>query len=81
MIEQDLKEALLSLQTAIGSGDGLGIRDCLAKVENLAEENRRTLDPQLKHFLRNRSYVKALSFLEGESDIPKGRCGGRQDFS
>ncbi len=81
MTEMELKEALRALQAAIGAGDGAGIRNGLETVENLTEANRRTLDPQLKHFLGNRSYVKALAFLEGESEIPKGRCAGRQDFS
>ena len=81
MIEQQLTEALEGLQAAIASSDGAGIKDGLAKVEALTERNRSALDAQLKHYLRNRSYLKALAFLKGESDIPKGRCGGRNDFS
>lgn len=81
MIEQQLKEALLGLQSAIASGDAAGISGGLERVETLTDASRRELDPQLKHYLRNRSYLKAIAFLDGESDIPKGRCSGRTDFS
>lgn len=81
MIEVELKSALLGLQTAISNGDAAGIKSNLAAIEEATVAGRKELDPQLKHYLKNRSYMKALAYLSGESDIPKGRCGGRTDFS
>ena len=77
MIEQELKETLISMQTAIGSADGPAITECLRKLDDTLRTHRRELDPQLKHYLKRRSYEKALMFLNGEGEIPKGLCGGK----
>lgn len=81
MAEEELKTVLESLQRAIAAGDGAGVSSSLASLDLALETRRRELDPQLKHYLRNRSYEKALMFLNQQPDIPKGRCGGRTDFS
>jgi len=36
-------------------------------------EHGNTLDPQLKHFMQNRSYPKALAYLGGETPV-RGTC-------
>lgn len=81
MIETQIKDSLLKLQAAIADGDAGRIKDNMALIDGALTEHRKEIDPQLKHYLKNRSYMKALSFLTGEADIPKGRCGGRTDFS
>jgi len=81
MIESQLKEALISMQEAISKSDSEQILKRLSEIDALRLEGRKTLDPQLKHYLKNRSYEKAILFLEGACEIPKGRCGGRKDFS
>ena len=80
MTESKLKEALISIQEAISESDSGRIMRCLSDIDEISVAERKTLDPQLKHYLKNRSYLKALMFLEGEEEIPKGRCGGRTEF-
>lgn len=81
MIEAQIKESLVMLKDAIASSDAEKIKTSMAFIDGALGEHRRDINPQLKHFLKNRSYMKALAFLDGEQDIPKGRCGGRTDFS
>jgi hypothetical protein len=81
MIETQIKESLVKLKDAIADADAEQIKQSMLFVDTALAENRRDLDPQLKHYLKNRSYIKALAFLGGEEDIAKGRCGGRTDFS
>lgn len=81
MIETQIKESLVRLQGAIAESDAVGIRESMSFIDEALNTHRKELDAQLRHFLKNRSYVKALAYLGGESDIPKGRCAGRKDFS
>ena len=78
MVEQELKETLISMQSAISAADAPTITNCLKTLDNIVQEHRRELHPQLKHYLKRRSYEKALMFLNGEGGIPKGLCGGGQ---
>ena len=39
-------------------------------------DKRPILNPRLKHFLQNRSYQKALLWIEGNEATEKGVCGG-----
>ena len=81
MIEQKLTDALIDLKGGIEAADAETIRDRMAFLDEALHTHRKELDSQLKHYLKNRSYMKALAFLQGKSAIPKGRCGGRNDFS
>jgi len=38
------------------------------RLDALLAEHRRDLHPQLVHFLANRSYAKALAFLDGATE-------------
>jgi hypothetical protein len=76
MIESNIKENLIALQSAIRSADGATIGRALSELDRLAGEGAKAIDPQLLHFLRNRSYEKALAFLGGDQNIPAGICGG-----
>ncbi len=78
MIEDELKDALISMQDAISSSDGPTVSKCLIRLDNLVSENKRELDSQLKHYLTRRSYGKALMFLNEEGNIPKGLCSKKK---
>jgi len=77
MIEANIKEHLIKLQSAIRQADGAGISGALKELDAVVAEKGGELHPQLLHFLRNRSYEKALAFLGGDQNIPVGVCGGR----
>ncbi len=81
MIEEQIKDSLEKLQDAIERADAAQIKESMTFVDTALVTHRKDLDARLKHFLKNRSYLKALAHLRGETDIPKGRCGGRTDFS
>jgi len=76
-METQIKVSLVSLLSGIKAADGQIIADEMAKLDDYLERARAGLHPQLVHFLENRSYVKALMFLGGETNIPVGACGGR----
>lgn len=76
-METQIKATLIALLDAIKRSDGQTIADAMARLDEFLEQGRRTLHPQLIHFMENRSYAKALMFLGGETDIPVGVCGGR----
>ena len=76
-MEDRIKASLISLLDGIKRADGACIASGMAQLDDLLEEGRPGLHPQLVHFLERRSYPKALQFLGGESAIPAGSCGGR----
>lgn len=80
MIESQIKESLVKLQSAIEGADGAGIRTSMGEIDTALSEHRREIDPKLRHYLKNRSYVKALMYIEGKPDIPKGHCEGRKNY-
>lgn len=76
-METQIKASLQSLLSAIKQSDGSTIAAEMARLDDLLEQGRAGLHPQLVHFLQNRSYAKAAMFLGGDTDIPVGVCGGR----
>lgn len=77
MTEIEIKSSLIALLEGIKQSDGGVIATEMARLDNLLEQGRAALHPQLVHFLERRSYAKAVMFLGGETDIPVGVCGGR----
>jgi hypothetical protein len=77
-MEAQIKLALISLLAGIKRSDGQVIAAEMAKLDEFLERGRAGLHPQLAHFLENRSYAKALMFLGGDTEIPAGKCGGRE---
>tara|TARA_B100000900_G_C20158406_1_gene544872 strand:+ start:180 stop:401 length:222 start_codon:yes stop_codon:yes gene_type:complete len=64
-----------SLRTIVSSGKG-GKGDlisALKQLDDILEANGAVLDARLRHFLQNRSYEKALLWIEGGSP-EKGIC-------
>lgn len=76
-METEIKAALIALLDGIKAANGPVIAAEMAKLDELVGRGRPGLHPQLVHFLERRSYAKALMFLEGDSNIPAGICGGR----
>jgi len=76
-METEIKDALISLLSAIKNSNAKVIATEMARLDDFAARGRMTLHPQLLHFLERRSYAKAAMFLGGEQDIPIGACGGR----
>jgi hypothetical protein len=76
-MEDQIKQALITLLDGIKRADGDTVAGQMALLDGYLGQARGTLHPQLVHFLERRSYPKALMFLGGESDIPAGSCGGR----
>ncbi len=75
MIEERLKDSLISLQQGIRTANPETIKGSLGDLDRLLDAHRAALDPQLVHYLSRRSYEKALMHLEGKDGIPKGICG------
>lgn len=72
-----IKDTLIALLSAIKESNGEVVVREMTRLDGFLERGRSSLDPQLVHFLSQRSYAKAVMFLGGESDIPVGICGGR----
>jgi len=84
MSEALIKDSLIRLSTATkacGNYENAGHGQCentnaqaaiiareIDALDALLAKERRTLHPQLTHFLANRSYAKALAFLGGETE-------------
>ena len=64
-----------SLRTIVSSGkDGQGdLISALKQLDYILEEKEADLDARLRHFLQNRSYEKALLWIEGGTP-EKGIC-------
>lgn len=76
MSEIKIKKQLVDLQSAISSADGEALAAALRELDLWVVSHGGEIDPQLRHFLKNRSYEKALAYLSGVEDIPPGICGG-----
>ena len=50
-------------------------KQTLARLDEIVCEQKQDLHPRLRHFLENRSYQKAVTWLQGETP-EKGSCGG-----
>jgi len=47
----------------------------IRRLDEILKNSRVDLQPRLRHFLENRSYAKALIWLDG-GEPEKGVCGG-----
>ena len=77
-MEMQIKDSLIALLNGIKAADGQVISEEMAKLDGYLEQGRAGLHPQLVHFLQNRSYAKALMYLQGDANIPAG--GGTVNF-
>lgn len=72
---------LISLREAISNTNSEQILSAIREIDLAKVEEKKSMDAQLRHYLANRSYEKALLYIQGSKDIEKGKCGGRKDFS
>jgi predicted translation initiation factor SUI1 len=78
--ETQIKEALISLLDSIKRGDGEVLSSAMSRLDALLASERRSLAPQLAHFLERRSYAKALALLEaGSAQASRGRVDIRRE--
>ena len=71
-----MDEVLNHLRTIVFSADGVAeeLPSAIQELDKFLAERRSELPGRLRHFLENRSYQKALVFLEG-GEPEKGTCG------
>lgn len=71
-----MNEVLNHLRTIVFSADGVAeeLPRAIQELDKVLAERGNDLPGRLRHFLENRSYQKALVFLEG-GEPEKGTCG------
>lgn len=70
---EELKSSLRLITNPKDAKPGELIRE-INLLDEMLNQNASNLDPRLRHFLQNRSYEKALIWLEGQ-EPEKGVCG------
>jgi hypothetical protein len=80
-METQIKESLNALIAGAKTANSGAVMTEMERLDGWLAQDRDTLHPQLVHFLRNRSYARALKFLGGAADIPASACGVEADKS
>lgn len=65
MIQEEIAAHIRTLLTASADGDSEGILNATLAIDTLKKERNDEIKGHLKHYLDNRSYQKALAFIEG----------------
>jgi hypothetical protein len=71
----EIKACLIDLTGAINRSDTRGMLASMEQLDALVRGQSAMLDARLAHFLERRSYAKAIDYLGGAQDVPRGRCG------
>lgn len=71
----------LNIITASPKPDGAALVGALRELDAVVKEAGDQLPGDLKHYLERRSYEKAARWMEGQADIKRGTCGGRESVS
>lgn len=66
---KSLRENLKILTGRAQLGEGRGILDVIKSLDKELEQNKAYFPKKLVHFLENRSYEKALNFLESNHNV------------
>jgi len=79
-LEQQLHEALVTLDQAVkgiaATKQPVDLMPLLRRIDELGAQLPPDTDPQLAHFMKKRSFEKAILWLEGRhSEIGRGNCG------
>jgi hypothetical protein len=74
-----LKASLINLVAGMKAADTPRMLRSMAELDGVVAAHKHELDPRLAHFLERRSYAKALDFLGGASDVPRGECAPKAD--
>lgn len=64
--EQQVKAALEDFEKGLSSGQSEMVGQALRRLNQYAEAAPSNTDPQLIHYLKKRSYQKAIQWLNGE---------------
>jgi hypothetical protein len=80
-VEKEILESLKGLQSAASAMRTANPKPNLGpifqRLDELALQLPKGSDPQLRHYLQNKSYEKALLLLEGRgAENAAGSCGG-----
>ena len=71
--QSEIHTALVALHNGIRQADGPAAAAATARLDELLEQSRTSLPPQLGHFLERRSYAKALVWLDGAVALPPAK--------
>ena len=71
----EIKACLIDLTGAINRSDTRTMLASMEQLDGLVRAHGATLDARLAHFLERRSYAKAIDYLGGAEDVPRGKCG------
>ena len=77
--QDELHQALSMMMKLIEIGPGAdeagpSLATQLKSIDQLKEELGPAISPMLQHYLENRSYAKALDFLEGQDETVAPNC-------
>jgi hypothetical protein len=65
MIEEKIAAQIRDLLSATANADSEGILSATLALDTLQKEHASEIKGHLNHYLGNRSYQKALAFIEG----------------
>ena len=71
---EEVKKCLKVITTPKAAKPG-ELGESLRRLDEIVKDAQAALHPRLRHFLENRSYGKALLWLE-DGEPEKGVCGG-----
>ena len=66
MIEEEIASHIRGLLSATANADSEGILSSTLALDTLQMERGSEIKGHLSHYLENRSYQKALAFIEGQ---------------
>lgn len=64
MIQEEIAALIRALLAASADGDSEGVLNATLAIDTLKKERNDEIKGHLKHYLDNRSYQKALAFIE-----------------
>jgi hypothetical protein len=68
MIEEKIAAHIRNLLSATANADSEGILSATLALDTLQKERASEIKGHLNHYLGNRSYQKALAFIEGQPE-------------
>lgn len=71
-MKDEIRESLKAIVTPV-ENKGSDLVEALRTLDAIVSNHSRDLHPQMRHFLQNRSYEKALLWLDGGEPV-KGIC-------
>lgn len=68
MIEEEIASHIRDLLSATANADSEGVLNATLALDTLQKERGSEIKGHLNHYLENRSYQKALAYIEGQPD-------------